>query len=58
MEFFDIGAVVWILRRCVWWVPDFNVGRYNNKLVELDSRIRSEGAFVAYSTRHLIEAQR
>lgn len=21
MEFFDIGAVVWILRKCVWWVP-------------------------------------
>lgn len=58
MEFFDIGAVVWILRKCVWWVPDFSVGRYHNKLVELDTRIRSEGAFVAHSTRHLIEAQR
>ena len=21
MEFFDIGAVVWTLRKCVWWVP-------------------------------------
>lgn len=25
MEFHDVGAVVWILRKCVWWVPDFSV---------------------------------
>jgi len=56
MEFF--GAVVWILRKCVWWVPDFSVERYHDKLVELDTRIRRQGAFVAHSTRHLIEAQR
>ncbi len=58
MEFFDIGAVVWILRKCVWWVPDFSVERYHDKLVELDAHIRREGAFVAHSTRHLIEARR
>ena len=58
MEFFDIGAVVWILRKCVWWVPGFSVERYHDKLVKLDNRIRTEGAFVAHSTRHLIEAQR
>jgi len=58
MEFYDIGAVVWILRKCVWWVPDFSVERYHDKLVELDTRIRTEGAFLAHSTRHLIEAQR
>ena len=28
MEFFDIGAVVWILRKCVWWVPDFSIELY------------------------------
>ena len=28
MEFFNIGAVVWILRKCPWWVPDFTVTRY------------------------------
>jgi len=58
MEFFDIGAVVWILRKCIWWVPDFTVERYHDKLVELDSLIRKDGAFVAHSARHLIEAQR
>ena len=58
MEFFDVGAVVWTLRKCVWWVPDFSVDRYLDKLRELDALIRREGVFVSHSTRHLIEATR
>lgn len=58
MEFFDIGAVVWILRKCVWWVPDFTVPGYLEKLHELDELIRTNGTFVAHSTRHLLEATR
>ena len=58
MEFHDIGAVVYILRKCVWWVPDFSVERYAETLRRLDALIRAEGAFVAHSTRHLIEAVR
>jgi SAM-dependent methyltransferase len=58
MEFFDIGAVVYILRKCVWWVPDFTVDRYRHHLQRLDVRIRTRGAFVAHSTRALIEARR
>jgi SAM-dependent methyltransferase len=58
MEFFDIGAVVWVLRKCVWWIPGFSVERYRDKLLQLDRHMRNDGPFVAYSTRHLIEAQR
>ena len=58
MQFFDIGAVVYVLRKCVWWVPDFTVERYLGRLRELDARIRQEGPFVAHSTRTLIEARR
>ncbi|GAA4429731.1 methyltransferase domain-containing protein [Georgenia halophila] len=58
MEFFDIGAVVWTLRRCVWWVPDFTVDRYRDTLRALDEQIRAGGSFVAHSTRHLVEARR
>jgi SAM-dependent methyltransferase len=58
MEFFDIGAVVWTLRKCVWWVPDFSVEKYRDRLRELDGLIRRDGAFVAHSSRHLIEATR
>ena len=56
MEFFDVGAVVWILRKCPWWVPDFTVDRYRDRLHVLDSQIRADGVFVAHSTRHLIRA--
>jgi SAM-dependent methyltransferase len=58
MEFFDVGAVVYTLRKCVWWIPDFTVQRYLDKLIELDAHIRTDGSFVAHSTRHLIEARR
>lgn len=57
MEFFDVGAVVYILRKCVWWVPDFDVDRYAAVLRRLDETIRAEGPLVAHSTRHLIEAR-
>jgi SAM-dependent methyltransferase len=58
MEFFDVGAVVYILRKCVWWVPDFTVDRYRELLERLDAHIRARGRFVAHSTRTLIDARR
>jgi len=58
MELLDVGAVVWLLRKCVWWVPDFSVDRYRDRLLELDGLIPRRGPFVAHSTRHLIEARR
>lgn len=58
MEFFDVGAVIWTLRKCVWWVPGFSVARYREELRRLDARLRSGEPFVAHSTRHLIEARR
>ena len=57
MEFYDVGAVVWILRKCVWWVPDFSVEKHLGKLAELDKRMRNGEPFAAHSTRHLIEAR-
>lgn len=58
MEFFDVGAVVWILRKCIWWVPDFTVERYEEKLRALDAQMRAGHPFVAHSTRHLLNARR
>ena len=58
MEFYDVGAVVWILRKCVWWVPDFSVDKYVGKLLDLDAQMRNGQPFVAHSARHLIEARR
>ncbi|MEU3251926.1 methyltransferase domain-containing protein [Streptomyces sp. NPDC006997] len=58
MEFHDVAAVVHFLRKVVWIVPGFTVERYAARLRELDERIRAEGPFVAYSTRHLFDARR
>lgn len=57
MEFLDVGAIVYILRKCVWWVPDFTVERYRNVLRQLDGYIREHGAVVAHSTRTLFDAR-
>jgi SAM-dependent methyltransferase len=58
MLFHDVGAVVWILRKCVWWVPDFSVNAYREELLALDRQMRGGAPFIAHSTRHLIEARR
>lgn len=58
MEFFDVGAVIWILRKCVWWVPDFTVARHEPQLRALDEQLRRGEPFAAHSTRHLIELRR
>lgn len=57
MEVRDVGAVVWLLRKCVWWVPDFSVERYEGVLRELDAQLRRGEPVVAHSTRHLVEAR-
>ncbi|GLW06456.1 methyltransferase type 11 [Microtetraspora sp. NBRC 13810] len=57
-EFFDIGAVVYFLRKVIWMVPGFTVGEYRERLRDLHERIRDEGPFVATTTRFLIEARK
>ncbi|MEZ0069517.1 hypothetical protein ABIA32_005562 [Streptacidiphilus sp. MAP12-20] len=58
MEFYDIGAVVYFLRKVLWTVPGFTVDQYRDRLRELHTQIESDGAFVAHSTRTLIEARK
>ena len=57
-EFFDIGAVIYFLRKVIWTVPDFTVERYREQLRELHERIEAEGSFVAHSTRVLVDARK
>lgn len=55
-EFYDIGAVVYFLRKVIWMVPGFTVGQYRPQLAALHDQIQSEGRFTATTTRFLIEA--
>lgn len=57
-EFFDIGAVVYFLRKVIWMVPGFTVERYRPQLAALHQQIEDEGPFVAHTTRFLIEARK
>ena len=57
VEFFDIGAVVYFLRKVIWTVPGFTTTQYRDRLREMHDRIRRDGSFVAHSTRVLFEAE-
>ena len=56
--FFDVGAVVYFLRKVIWTVPDFSVERYRERLAHLHERIELEGRFVSHSARILLEARK
>ncbi len=58
LEFFDVGAVIYFLRKLSWVVPGFTVAKYRGKLLELHQQIEAEGAFVTHSSRVLIEARK
>jgi SAM-dependent methyltransferase len=58
VEFFDIGAVVYFLRKVIWTVPDFTVQRYHDRLHELHRSIERHGSFRAQSSRVLVEARK
>jgi SAM-dependent methyltransferase len=55
-EFFDVGAVVYFLRKVIWIVPGFTVDGYRAKLKALHDQITERGPFVATTRRFLIEA--
>jgi hypothetical protein len=55
-EFFDIGAVVYFLRKVIWIVPGFTADGYRAKLKMLHDQITERGPFVATTRRFLIEA--
>ena len=54
--FFDVGAVVYFLRKVIWTVPDFSVERYRERLEHVHERITRDGCFTSHSRRLLIEA--
>ncbi|MBK4348583.1 class I SAM-dependent methyltransferase [Lacisediminihabitans changchengi] len=58
VEFFDVGALVYFLRKVLWTVPDFTVERYRDKLIEVHAEILQNGAFVSYSRHALVLATR
>jgi hypothetical protein len=58
LEFFDVGAVVFFLRKVVWTVPGFAVDRYRARLMELHDQIEQDGVFRSTMSRTLFEARK
>ena len=58
LEFHDIGAVIYFLRKVIWTIPGFSVPRYRDQLAALHEQITSNGPFVSHATRFLIEARK
>ncbi|MCV6993146.1 methyltransferase domain-containing protein [Mycobacterium timonense] len=58
LEFFDVGAVIYFLRKLSWVVPGFSVAEHHDKLLSLHKRIQAEGSFITHSSRVLIEARK
>ena len=56
--FFDVGAVVYFLRKVIWTVPDFTVENYRRRLLALHEHIEETGSFQSHSQRFLIEAKK
>ena len=57
-EFFDIGAIVYFLRKVLWVVPGFTVAGYRDQLRAVHERITAAGSFVSRAPRFLIEARK
>ena len=58
LEFFDVGAMVFFLRKVIWTVPDFAVARYRDRLRDLHEQIEREGVFRSTMSRTLFEARK
>ena len=57
IEIHDVAAVVYLLRKVIWWVPGFTVAHHRCRLKDLHDHIQTHGPFITHSTRHLIEAR-
>ncbi len=58
LAFFDVGAMVFFLRKVVWTVPDFTVDRYRRRLRDLHDQIERDGAFHSTMSRTLFEVRK
>jgi SAM-dependent methyltransferase len=58
VEFFDVGAVIYFLRKVLWTVPGFTVAGYADALARMHVHIGTHGSFVSHAQRFLIEARK
>jgi SAM-dependent methyltransferase len=58
VEFFDVGAVTYFLKKVLWTVPGFTVSGYAEPLARMHAHILAHGSFVCHAHRVLIEVRK
>jgi SAM-dependent methyltransferase len=58
LEFFDVGAMVFFLRKVIWTVPDFTVDRFRDRLRDMHDQIERDGSFRSTMSRTLLELRK
>lgn len=58
LVFFDVGAMVYFLRKVVWTVPDFTIDRCRDRLRDLHDLLEREGLFQSTMSRTLFELRK
>jgi SAM-dependent methyltransferase len=58
VEFFDVAAVVYFLKKVLWTVPGFTVAGYLGPLARMHEQIEADGSFVSHAQRYLIDARK
>jgi SAM-dependent methyltransferase len=58
LEFFDVAAVVYFLKKVLWTVPGFTVAGYLEPLRRTHEHIETDGPFVSHAKRLLIDARK
>jgi len=58
LEFYDVGAMVYFLRKVIWTVPGFTVDRYGSRLFDMHQVLERDGVFRSTMSRTLIEARK
>jgi hypothetical protein len=58
LAFFDVGAMIYFLRKVVWTVPDLTVDRYLDRLRDMHEVIERQGRFESTMSRTLFEVRK
>ncbi len=58
LEFLDVGAMVFFLRKVIWTVPEFTVDRFRGRLRDMHDQIERDGAFHSTMSRTLFEVRK
>jgi SAM-dependent methyltransferase len=58
VEFFDVGAVAYFLRKVLWTVPGFTIEAYRDRLRHMHEQIERDGRFISHSRRFLIQSSK